>query len=409
MLLEFRRVLFRSGDAFYIDLNGYNATNTSAGGITNLTFWEVNNTYFFSVYTTSSVTPISPVGELTVNGANQPILVPFTSTPYTLTFTEHGFPPGSGVPWGVTAIENGTNPTGLTGTGGGFTVPSTTTTVTFNVSAGLYNYSALPLSGWIPEAPTGAGNVTVTSAGGTMLIRFALVSYAQTFYEVGLPAGALWSVDAQFTYPGTTVTGYANVSSLSATLGISLPNGTSPFTVIGSGGYSSPAGQLVISAAPGYAIVVFTIVPSSFTVTFTQTGLPSGSTWTLYAGGLNVSSTSGSASLSLSNGTYTYAVTVPSGYIATPSGGSFVLNGAAYSQSVTVKSSSTSTTSSSGLSTLAYALIGLFVALAVIFLITTLYFARRKPPTTNPPQSWQSSSEATTSETTEPPSNPPST
>ncbi|MGI0070676.1 MAG: hypothetical protein ACRECT_01150, partial [Thermoplasmata archaeon] len=90
-----------------------------------------------------------------------------------------------------------------------------------------------------------------------------------------------------------------------------------------------------------------------------------------------------------------------------PSGGVLTVTGAARSVSITVSP----TKSSNGLSTLAYELIGLFVALTVIFLITSLYFARRKPPTTAPPQSWQGSgtgtSTTTTGESTEPSTTPP--
>jgi|GEM_PF-449561 len=404
-----------SGTVWSVSLAGYNATNTSTGSTSAIVFWEPGgNTYFFSVYTTSSLTPISPVGEVTVNAANQTIVTPFTASPVTLTISEHGFPPGSGVPWGVTVIAAGTNPTGNTGTDGGFTVPSTTSTVTFNVSASTtYNYSAIPLQGWYTEGSSGSGNVTTTGSGGSALIRFAMVTYAQSFYEVGLPTGGTWTVNASFTYPDTTVTGYSVVTSLSNVLSINLPNGTSPYTVTGTGGYTAPAGTLVVNAAPGFAIVVFTPIATTYTVTFTQSGLPSGDSWTVFAGATNQTVTTSSVSFSLLNGTYTYAVTVPSGQTVTPSGGALTVNGANAGVSLTVKATPAPTpgqsTTSSGLSTLAYELIGLFVALAVIFLITTLYFASRKPPTSNPPQSWQSNSETSTTETTDNSSPPPST
>ncbi|HTW40344.1 MAG TPA: hypothetical protein VMF04_05775, partial [Thermoplasmata archaeon] len=406
-----------SGAAWWINLGGYNATNTSTGSTSQIVFWEPGgSTYFFSVYTTSSLTPISPVGEVTVGAANQTVVLPFTASPVTLTISEHGFPPGSGVAWGATVIAAGPNaayPAGQSGTSSGFTVPSTTSTVTFNVSAStLYNYSAIPLQGWYTEGTSGSGNVTTTGSGGSALIRFAMVTYAQAFYEVGLPAATSWSVNATFTYPGTTATGYSEVPSLSDQLSINLPNGTATYVVSAAAGFSAPSGTLVVSAAPGFAILVFTPTVSTYTVTFSQSGLPSGDSWTVYAGALNSTVTSGSVSFTLPNGTYTYAVAVPTGYTATPSGGSFSVNGGAAGVSLKVAANQVivGNNNNSSLSNLAYALIGLFVALAVIFLITTLYFARRKPPTSNPPQSWQSTSDSSTmTESTDSSSNPPPT
>jgi hypothetical protein len=409
-----------TGTVWSVNLGGYNATNTSTGSTSSIVFWEPGgNTYFFSVYTTSLLTPISPVGEATVNAANQTIVTPFTASPVTLTISEHGFPPGSGVAWGATVIAAGPNaayPAGQSGTSSGFTVPSTTSTVTFNVSAStLYNYSAIPLQGWFTEGTSGSGNVTTTGSGGSALIRFAMVTYPQSFYEVGLPAGQPWSVNATFTYPGTTATGSSVVGSLSNELSINLPNGTATYVVTGPVGFTAPAGTLVVNAGAGFAILVFTPVQTTYTVTFTQSGLPTGDSWTVFAGSANQSVTTSSVSFTLLNGTYTYAVTVPTGYTVTPSGGSFTVNGATSGVSLTVKQASGGGGggggggSSNGLSNLAYELIGLFVALAVIFLITTLYFARRRPPTAEPPQSWQSSSETSTTESTDSSSPPPST
>ncbi len=362
-------------------------TNTTISGNTGtIVFWEVNNTYYFLVSTTSTETPISPVGQANVNGPLN-ITVPFTAAAETLTFTESGFPAGSGVPWGVTVAAT-PNPAG--GATDGFTVPSSSSSLTFNVSAGLYNYSAIPLQGWFSPNPT--GNVTVTSSGGSALIRYIMVVYAQTFYEVNLPPASTWSVNATFAYPDTTVTSYVVVASVSDTLAIPLPNGTAPYVVTGSLGYTAKPGTLVVSAATGFAIVVFSIVPSTYTVTFSQTGVPTGATWSVWANGMNYPGSGASINFQEQNGTYTYVVTVPSGYTATPAGGSFNVTGAAASVTLSVAPTpSTTSSSSSGLSTLAYELIGLFVALAVIFLITTLYFARRRPPATNPPQSWQGS------------------
>jgi hypothetical protein len=391
------------GGSWSVKLNGFNNTTTSP----TIVFWEANNTYPFAVSTSTALTPIATSGQTTVAGAAVTVEVPFTSTPLALTFTEKGL--ATGVGWGITVAGNGTNPGG--GTTGGFTVPSTTTTAVFQVAAGTWNYSALPLSGWTTAA--GSGTVAVTAAT-DVKVPYTLVTYAVTVFEVGLPSGAKWSVNASFTYPGSTETNYTVVTSATTTLVLNLPNGTSPYTVTGpSAIYSSPASSIMIAAAPGFAVAVFTVVVPTYSVTFSQTGVPTGGTWSVSVNGAEKNGTGATLVFSLANGTYTYVVTVQSGYTATPSGGALSVVGLPATVSVAVATTPTTTTSSSGLSTLAYELIGVFVALAVIFLITTLYFAaRRKPPAATPPQSWQSTSggsgETSTTESKDDTSTPPS-
>ena len=368
------------GGTWSVKLNGYNNTTSSAS----IVFWEANNTYSFAVSTTSGLTPIAPLGQVTLSGVAVTVNVPFTAHPLALTFTETGL--ATGVAWGVTVAGNGTNPGG--GTTGGFTVPSTTTTAVFEVAAGVWNYSVLPLQGY--NTTNSAGQVTVSAATG-VTIPFAVVTYSFTVFEVGLPTGASWTVNATFTYPDSTVTGTTAVTSAATTLVLYLPNGTATYKVTGPATYTSPPGSTTIAAAPQFGVAVFTVTPVTYTVTFKQSGVPTGSTWNVSVNGVNEGGTGATLVFNLPNGTYTYVVVVPSGYTASPSGGALSVVGAATSVSVTVATTPTptTTTSSSGLSTLAYELIGVFVVLAIIFLITTLYFARRKPPATPPPQSWQ--------------------
>ncbi|MGI0155270.1 MAG: hypothetical protein ACREDE_03955, partial [Thermoplasmata archaeon] len=385
-----------AGGSWSIQLNGFTNTSTSP----TIVFWEVNNTYPFAVGTTSTLTPIAAAGQVTVAGMTV-VNVPFTATPLALTFTESGL--ATGVAWGVTLVANNT----VGGIAAGFTLPSTTTTAVFNVGAGVWNYSALPLAGWTTTA--GSGQSTVSAATG-VTIPYTLVTYPVTYYEVGLPAGDAWTVTATFTYPLSSATGTATDTSMTNTLTLNLPNGTATYTVAGpTPAWSGTGGSVNVAALPNFAVVVFSTVPFAYAVTFSQTGVPTGATWSVTVNGAQVNSTGASASFSLPNGTYTFIVTVPSGYTATPAGGSVAVNGATASVSVTVAvtPSTTSSSSNSGLSTLAYELIGLFVALAVIFLITTLYFASRKPPAANPPQSWQSSEKSTTTESKDDTSTPP--
>jgi hypothetical protein len=384
------------GASWSVAMNGYNNTTTSAS----IVFWEVANTYSFTVSTTAAFTPIAMVGQTTVSGATT-ILVPFSASPNALTFTETGL--ATGVAWGMTLVASGSP------MAEGFTVPSTTTTVVFNVGAGTWNYSALPLAGW--QTTKGSGSSVVSAATG-VTIPFTLVTYPVSIYEVGLPAGGAWSVTATFTYPLSSGTGTATASGTGAVLTLNLPNGTATFTTAGPAGYTGTGGSVNVQALPNFAVVVFTPTVFTYAVTFSQTGVPTGAQWSVTVNGVQVNSTAATAPFELQNGSYSYVVAVPSGYTASPAGGSLTVTGATQQVSLTVSAVTTppTTTSNSGLSTLAYELIGLFVALAVIFLITTLYFASKKPPAANPPQSWQSSDKSTTTtDSTGDSSNPPPT
>ncbi|MGI0071930.1 MAG: hypothetical protein ACRECT_07720 [Thermoplasmata archaeon] len=374
-----------------VKLNGFNNTTALTGSSANLSivFWEPIGTYPFTVYSTTGLTPISAVGQASVIGYNQPIAVPFTATPESLTFTETGL--ASGVGWGVTVAANDTNPHTAPGnsTYGGFTVPSTTTSAVFHVAQGtvkaptVWNYSTIAVSGW--AAPDSVGQAAVNDTPYGVTLAYALVTYPVTVYEVGLAAGATWSVNATYTYPGTSTTSFTAVTSSTSTLALNLPNGTSPYTVTAPAGYSVSSGSIIVSAAPVFLVLVIYLTPATFSVTFEETGVPSGSQWSVVVDGLQYNSTASTIPVGLTNGSHSYVVVVPSGYTASPSGGVLTVTGTTTTVSITVAP----TKSNNGLSTLAYELIGLVVALAVIFLITTLYFVRRKPPTTAPPQSWE--------------------
>jgi hypothetical protein len=80
--------------------------------------------------------------------------------------------------------------------------------------------------------------------------------------------------------------------------------------------------------------VTFTQV--TYTVTFTETGLPSGTMWYLNVTGQTpVISIGATASISLPNGTYDYGIATGAMYAATSPGGAVTVAGAASRESIT--------------------------------------------------------------------------
>ena len=149
------------------------------------------------------------------------------------------------------------------------------------------------------------------------------------------------------TLPGTIEGNYSSVQDLNVTLSgkaISSPDGRFQVFV--------PPGQYTISLSwtGGHRELNLTVSPmhviylnysarssSTYVTTFTESGLPSGTTWYMnLTDGLSFSSTTTTISFSELNGTYSYTVaTNDKTYEPSPASGSFPVNGTSVSKSVT--------------------------------------------------------------------------
>ena len=81
---------------------------------------------------------------------------------------------------------------------------------------------------------------------------------------------------------------------------------------------STSNGTISVNGAPTKVFIAFT-APVNFT--FFENGLPAGAKWSIYINGLYYNSTSSIISVTLPNGTYSFAVILPSGFYATPAQG----------------------------------------------------------------------------------------
>ena len=174
------------------------------------------------------------------------------------------------------------------------------------------------------------------------------------------------------------------------TLGFALANGTYNWTMVSTLGYLEfPSnGTFTVSGAVVGVSVGFVAPPAQYTVTFSAASLPAGDNWTVFFNGQSTNTTSSTITFSVTNGTWTYFVVAPNGYVGTPSGGSVPVHGKG--QSVTVTFAAKSTSSSPGwmyLSKLAYAAIGALVVLMLIGFALSAHYARRRKSAA-PPESW---------------------
>jgi ABC-type transport system substrate-binding protein len=194
-------------------------------------------------------------------------------------------------------------------------------------------------------------------------------TYPVTFSETGL-SGGTWYVN---------LTGGASYSSTGGSLAFTEPNGTYAFTVGTSNKeYRSPGGSFSVSGAPWNETVAFALV--TFDVTFSETGLSSGTNWSVTVNLREMSSTTPSITFAEPNGTYTFSLTPPPGTTAAVHAGTVVVNGTAVGETIAF----TSTTGSPQFLGLpngeGYALVGLLLVAAVVVIAIVIARRRARPP-----------------------------
>jgi hypothetical protein len=104
-------------------------------------------------------------------------------------------------------------------------------------------------------------------------------------------------------------------------------------------------------------------LPSYYNITFKETGLPSGTSWSVTLNGVRESSTTSIIVFSEPNGTYSYTVNNPSGYLLSSSSGTITVSGNNITNEITFKSNKTTSILSN---TELYEIIGAVAVIAAI-------------------------------------------
>jgi len=197
--------------------------------------------------------------------------------------------------------------------------------ITLNVVNGTYPYT-VPIinetnittfqttAEFIPSVSSG----TTTLSGSSKTVDITYTgNYLVNFTESGLPSGTTWYVNLS--------TG--SYSSTGTYINVYLPNNTYSYTIATPNKeYSEPRGTFTVNGAPVPETVTFSKV--TYTVTFTESGLPSGTAW--YVNGTGMSGHENSPTnitFMLTNGTYTFTVTNLSSYYTTTSQFTVHVNG----------------------------------------------------------------------------------
>jgi YVTN family beta-propeller protein len=351
-----------TGTNWSVTINSQTLSSTTS----RITFNEANGTYTFTVGAVSGYTASPSSGSVTVNGANKTISITFTpstAATYAVTFSESGLP--SGTSWSVSL--NGTTKSG-------------TGSIVFTEPNGAYSFSVGAVPGYTPSPSS--GTITASGADVSQAITFTALppgQYSLIFSTTSLPAGVNWSVTV-----GTTTH-----TSTGSTISFAEVNGTYSYTVGAVKGYAAApsSGNVTINGAPKTVSITF-LRPSTianYAVTFTETGLPAGTSWSATLNGSTKSSTTATITFQEPNGSYTFSVGSVSGYTVGPSPGTIKVNGAAVSQPITFTSSSSQgkgnqTTGFLGLPGYdGYLVVGIIVA-AVAAGSLILLLRKRSPP-----------------------------
>ena len=183
-----------------------------------------------------------------------------------------------------------------------------------DLSPWTYSYSITPPSGYATSSRS--GDVVLGNSSASVARRFAAVDYQVTFTGRGLLAHAAWRVVVD----GRTVTGRT------PSLSVELPNGTYAYSAPPVRGYVGAWSGNVTVAGAGVA-VDGSFVPITYAVTLVETGLPSGTTWSINVGGTVYSSTSSTITVELPNGSTAFLLLYVTGFSGAPGHGYLRVHG----------------------------------------------------------------------------------
>jgi thermopsin len=328
-----------SGLSWQVTVGGVVKSLTTDGSTDTLSWTGLpNGTYTYSVTGTpgwhEAVLPYS--GTLLVVGGTNSIggsglgysaTLAYVRVTYSVTFSESGLPSGLG--WQATV---GGVVKSLTTDGGTDSLSWT------GLPNGTYAYSVTGNPGWHQGTLPYAGNLVVNGASvKEPTLTYSRASYSVTFFEVGLSSGLTWKVTVNGVVKSLKTNG-----SLDWLTWTGLANGTYSYSIADNPGWHELPlaynGKVVVNGASVLEILVYYRV--AYSVTFSESGLPAGLTWTVSVGGVAKSLKTDGKTDSLTwaglvNGTYAYTISSVSGWHQStlPSTGNAVVNGASVSES----------------------------------------------------------------------------
>lgn len=266
-------------------VNGYNLTGSIVdSGYQGGNFWDREITTI----------PYNSSGGISHGGDYLPLI----EITYGVAFNSLGLP--SGIPWSVT-LDNSAR-AGTIGTSIDIQVPNGTHVYRIGSPA---NYSATPVNGTIIMQ----GNAQELN------ITFTHMTYPVNFIRSGHPDGLSWGVSM----------GGKHSTSTSDVITFLCENGSYSYTVDALKNYSADnsSGKLLVYGGEVNESVQFMYALHRITVHVT--GLAEGNEWSFTISGERHMSSSSNMSVSRGTGIYSYSITPPDEYAASPSTGTLMV------------------------------------------------------------------------------------
>jgi hypothetical protein len=306
-----------SGTSWSVTFN----SNTLSSTTTTIVFSGTNGTYSYSVVPVSGYSASPTSGSVMVNGADQTVSITFTKTivasgpAYQVTFDQTGLPVNQS--WYVDADLGGLSYTF-------FETPTYGPSDEFAIPDGTYYWEVASVNSSYIAAPD-EGTLTMAGSAVTIHITFELL-YTVTFSDVGLASSAPWQIG---------LNGSTNYDSGFYNITFSVPNGTYAFGAYAFGYTAAPAtGSVTVNGANVVETITFTAL-AAYTVTFTETGLPTGDYWEVdLNSSVDFAYAPDTITFSFPNGVYNFTILVDVYYTATPATGTITVSSATVMQAV---------------------------------------------------------------------------
>jgi YVTN family beta-propeller protein len=231
---------------------------------------------------------------------------------YPVQLSETGLPPGTN--WSLEINDT--------------TLASTSPRIVVFEPNGTYSFTIGIVSGFTSDPAS--GEVMVAGLGENVTVAFER-QFEVTFEAAGLPTGTPWAV---------TLNGSTNSSSTTS-VDFAEPNGTWAFGVGPVTGYTvtPPTGNVTVNGSNVTVAIRFTLTPpETYSVEFAESGLPSGTNWSIRMNGTLGGSVASIVTFTEPNGTYNYSVGPVKGYMASPSSGFVTVKGTPVNVSITFAS-----------------------------------------------------------------------
>ncbi len=296
-----------TGKPWNVTLNGSLKSSTSSS----IVFDEMNGTYNFTVGSVSGYVSTPSSGKTIVSGKNVSVSIIFspavTPSKYSVIFVESGLVTGI---WYVNMTD-------------GQSAYSSTTTLSFLLPNGTYNYSVSTGNLLFTSTPV-HGSFAVSGSSLRVNVTFNELLLSLEFNETGLPSGSKWSV----TLNGTTE------SSLSNNITFLVTPGTYVYLISAPSGYTAFQLSGIVKVVNSSLTVHTAFSKSEYSVTFLISGLPSGTLWTITFDGASFTTSFNSVSFTVTDGSYLFTMGSVTGYSVQPGTGTLIVNGSSITESI---------------------------------------------------------------------------